>query len=181
MTVQISDLRSVAPSMLNDLFRGGWTPDPPLDGSTRGELIGLEIAPGITQLLDFLMAIRMPWKGKTFDAARSRGDNIFGRGSLSLVRLFNPRYRGFRGDGPETYRAFAFRTYVAAGREDADRQVLKIDYDLPENPRVTVRRVLDELIQVGDGTYLGKAHVKWWWGRWQRVAFFALVDAERDS
>ncbi len=174
--IGISGLRSSDPLVLNDLFRSGLPPDPPLDGRTSGELIRLEVAPGVSQLLDALLAAHMPWQGKTFDAANSRGDNIFTRRSLPLARLFSPGYRGFRGDGNETYRAFAFRTYVAAGREDEDRQVLKIDYDLPENPRVTIRRVLDELVQVGDGTYLGKAHVKWWWGRWQRVAFFVLLE-----
>ncbi len=176
----ISGLRSADRSALNERFRSGWPPDPPLDGRTSGELIRVEIAPGVSQLLSALLAIRMPWKGKTFDAASSRGDNIFTRGSLRLARLFNPGYRGFRSDGTETYRAFAFRTYVAPGLEDADRRVLKIDYDLPENPKLTVRRVLDELVQVGDGTYLGKAHVKWWWGRWQRVAFFALFEPTRS-
>jgi hypothetical protein len=34
--------------------------------------------------------------------------------------------------------------------------------------------VLDELVQVADGYYLGKAHVKWWWGLWQQVAYFTL-------
>jgi hypothetical protein len=178
--IGISGLRSAGRSALNERFRSGWPPDPPLDGRTSGELIRLEIAPGVTQLLGALLANRMPWKGKTFDAASSRGDNIFTRRSLRLARLFNPAYRGFRSDGPETYRAFAFRTYAAPGLEDTDRTVLKIDYDLPENPKMTVRRVLDELVQVGDGAYLGKAHVKWWWGRWQRVAFFALNETTRS-
>jgi hypothetical protein len=53
--------------------------------------------------------------------------------------------------------------------------VLKIDYDLAENPGLSIRRVLDELVQVDDGFYLGKAHLKWWWGRWQLVAYFTLV------
>jgi hypothetical protein len=179
--IGISVLRSDGRSALNERFRSGWPPDPALDGRTSGELLHLEIAPGVSQLLGALLATRMPWQGKTFDATTSRGDNIFTRGSLRLARLFSPGYRGFRGDGTTTYRAYAFRTYIAAGREDPDREVLKIDYDLPENPRLTVRRVLDELVQVGDGTYLGKAHVKWWWGRWQRVAFFALMDESRNS
>ena len=178
--IGISGLRSADRAVLNERFRNGWPPDPPLDGRTSGELISLEIAPGVTQVLGVLLATRMPWKGKTFDAASSRGDNIFSRGSLRLARPFNPLYRGFRGDGPGTYRAFAFRTYLAPGLEDADRKVLKIDYDLPENPKLTVRRVLDELVQIGDGAYLGKAHVKWWWGRWQRVAFFALFEPTRS-
>jgi hypothetical protein len=77
-------------------------------------------------------------------------------------------------DGPETYRVFAFRTYVAPGLSDPDRQVLKIDYDFPGNPRWSVRRILDELVQVEAGFYLGKVHVKWWWGSWQTVAYFSL-------
>ena len=89
-----------------------------------------------------------------------------------------PGYRGFVPDGPDTYRAFAFRTYVGPGKLDRDWQVLKIDYDLPENPRWTICRVLDEVVQVGDGRYLGKAHFHWWWGTWQLVAYFSLARAD---
>ena len=39
----------------------------------------------------------------------------------------------------------------------------------------------DWLVQVGEGTYLGKAHVNWWWGRWQRVGFFSLIGADSSS
>ena len=53
--------------------------------------------------------------------------------------------------------------------------MLKIDYDLPENPKRTIRRVLDEMVQLEDGSYLGKAQLHWWWGRWQTVAYFALT------
>jgi hypothetical protein len=116
----------------------------------------------------------MPWKGKTFDAALAGGDNIFHRSSYWLARVYWPFYRGYLADTADTYRAFAFRAYIAPGREDADRQVLKIDCDIDGNPKLSVRRVLDELVQIGDGEYLGKAHLKWWWGRWQRVAYFSL-------
>jgi hypothetical protein len=95
-----------------------------------------------------------------------------------LARFFNPFYRGFAADGPSTYRGFAFRTYVAPGLFDSDRPVLKIDYDLEENPSLTVRRVLDELVQLSDDLYLGKAHVRWWWrprDGWQTVAYFSLA------
>ncbi len=76
--------------------------------------------------------------------------------------------------GPRTFQAFAFRTYVAPGKDDPDRQVLKIDYDVPGNPPLSVGRVLDELVEIGDGYYLGKAHHHWLWGAWQMVAFFSL-------
>ncbi len=124
-------------------------------------------------------AIWMPWQGKTFDAAHSRGDNIFQRNSLPLARVITPFYRGFIDDGPTTYRAFTFRTYVAPGKTDSAQQVLKIDYDLASNPRLTIRRVLDELVQLADALYLGKAHFKWWWGRWQLVAYFTLSQQNK--
>jgi hypothetical protein len=111
------------------------------------------------------------------------GENIFTNDSYFLARLFNPLYRGFSADSAQTYRGFAFRTYAAPGLFDQDRTVLKIDYNLKENPALTVRRVLDELVQLDDGLYVGKAHVRWWWrpqGGWQTVAFFSLTP-EKSS
>ena len=159
---------------LNDLFRKGTPPTQLLDGRYSGELVMLDIAPGLTQLMNALISAWLPWKGKTFNPQTNTGDNVFTRDSLLLARLFNPTYHGFVDNGPETYRAFAFRTYVAPGLADPDRQVLKIDYDTPDNPALTIRRVLDELVHIEDGLYLGKVHVKWWWGTWQLVAYFAL-------
>jgi hypothetical protein len=58
-------------------------------------------------------------------------------------------------------RGFTFRTYAAPGLADPDRTVLKIDYDLAGNPSLTIQRVLDELVQISENLYLGKAHVHW--------------------
>jgi len=165
-------------AVLNDTFRSGTVPAPPLDGAYTGELIALNIAPGLTPLIELASAAWMPWQGKTFDRSHACGDNIFTRNSLMLARLYWPLYRGYIDNGDDTYRAFAFRTYVAPGKTDPDRQVLKIDYDLAGNPRLSIRRVLDELVQVADEIYLGKAHLKWWWGRWQMVAYFILTRKE---
>jgi hypothetical protein len=167
--------RAAARAALNNIFRAGTTPAPPLNGRYAGQLVLLDIAPGLTPLAKSVVSAWLPWKGKTFNASQSSGDNIFTRDSLWLARLFNPLYRGFIEDGPQTYRAFKFRTYVAPGLADPDRAVLKIDYDLPANPGLTIRRVLDELVQVDEGLYLGKAHLRWWWGAWQLVAYFALT------
>jgi|GEM_PF-556273 len=161
-------------NQLNDLFRAGTPPDPPLDGRYAGGLVALEIAPGLTQIVKTIVSAWLPWQGKTFNAAQATGDNIFTRDSLALAHIYWPLYRGYQADGPHTYRAFAFRTYLAPGLADHDRKVLKIDYNLPCNPGLTIRRVLDELVQVADGFYLGKAHLKWWWGKWQVVAYFSL-------
>ncbi len=159
---------------LNALFGGGTAPEPALDGRYDGELLALDVAPGLTQVAGALASAWMPWLGKTFDTAGGRGDNVFGRDSLLLSRLYWPLYRGYREDGAQTYRAFAFRIYQDAGLADPGLTVLKIDYDLPENPRLSIRRVLDELVQLAPGLYLGKAHLLWWWGRWQTVAYFSL-------
>lgn len=162
---------------LNTLFRNGTLPEVPLNGRYAGKLVAIDIAPGLTQLFQSLLSAWLPWLGKTFNATQRSGDNIFTKDSYLLARFFNPFYRGFVDDGPGTYRGFAFRTYTAAGLMDPDRQVLKIDYDLKENPSLTVRRVLDELVQLNETLYLGKAHVRWWWrpqGGWQTVAYFTL-------
>jgi hypothetical protein len=159
---------------LNELFRSGVPPASPLDGRYAGTLVALDLAPGLTALAQAIASRWMPWQGKTFAAAEQRGDNIFTRDSLLLAHVYWPLYRGYQADGPATYRAFAFRTYLGPGRADPDRQVLKIDYNPPDNPRLSVRRVLDELVQLDDRLYLGKAHLKWWWGRWQTVACFTL-------
>lgn len=163
---------------LDDLFRAGTVPDPHPSGRQAGELIALDIAPGLTQFFQWLASRWMPWRGKTFDPAQQRGENIFTKDSYPLARFFNPLYRGFKSDGPKTYRGFAFQTYPAPGLFDMDRTVLKIDYNLKENPALTVRRVLDELVQLDEDLYLGKAHVRWWWrpaDGWQTVAYFSLT------
>lgn len=167
--------RTAAFARLNEIFRAGTPPHPLPDGGYRGELVALDLIPGLTQFGEFMSARWLPWEGKFFDAAHSRGDNIFTRNSLTLARVTAPFYRGYHDDTATTYRAFTFETRIAPGFTDPDRQVLKLDYDLPENPSLSVRRVLDEIVQVDDGYYLGKAHLHWLTGKWQLVAYFSLA------
>jgi hypothetical protein len=164
---------------LNTLFRAGVAPASPLDGRYAGELIALDFAPGFTQFTEMISGRWMPWKGKIFDAGHSTGDNFFTRDSFTLAHVYWPFYRGYLEDGPQTYRAFRFITSIGPGKADPDRQVLRLDYGQVDNPGLSVRRVLDEVVQVGDGYYLGKAHLKWWWGTWQLVAYFSLVCPEK--
>ena len=171
---QLQHHRAQGLEAMNKLFRNGTLPESFPHGRYQGELIAIEIAPGLTELFQSITSAWMAWLGKTFDASRERGDNIFTQDSYLLARAFNPLYRGFISDQPGMYRGFAFRTYMASGLMDPDRTVLKIDYNLEENPALTIRRVLDELVQIDDNFYLGKAHVRWWWGTWQTVAFFTL-------
>lgn len=159
---------------LNDLFRSGTAPNPALNGFYSGELIALAIAPGLTQVAQMIASTWTPWKGKSFDPTSNQGDNTFHRSAFGLSHVLWPFYRGYRDDTPQTYRAFAFRTYVAPGKDDPDVQVFKLDYDSPDNPSTSIRRLLDEVVQVENGVYLGKVHLKLWWGQWQMVAYFGL-------
>jgi hypothetical protein len=160
---------------LNEIFRAGSAPNPPIDGGYAGKLVALDVAPGLNQFAEMITSRWLPWKGKFFDAAQASGDNIFTRDSFLLAHIFWPLYRGYQDESAERYRAFPFRTRLAPGLTDPDRQVLKLDYNLEVNPSLSVRRVLDELVQVDSAYYLGKAHLKWWWGRWQLVAYFSLT------
>lgn len=159
---------------LHELFRTGAVPDPAPDGRYAGELLALDVAPLLTPIAQGMACWWMPWQGKVFDADRADGSNIFTCDSWRLAHLFWPFYRHYQVDGAQTYRAFAFHTRTGPGLLDPDVTVLKIDYNLPENPVLNVRRVLDEVVQIADGLYLGKAHLHWWWGRWQTVAYFTL-------
>ncbi len=167
---------------LNDLFRSGKLPDPALDGFYSGSLVRMTIFPVVTQVSEWMASQWLPWKGKVFDAARHTGINVLSRDSLVPARLLWPFYHAYAQIGAETYRAFSFRTYVAPGLSDRDRSVFKIDYNLKGNPSLSVRRVLDELVQIEKDVYLGKAHFHWWWaarGKWQTVAYFLLRGGMR--
>jgi hypothetical protein len=168
--------RAGALAALNDLFRQGRLPDPLPDGRYRGTLITPALHPALDALGRWLTARWLPWQGKTFDVMTHTGDNRFTNDGLPLARLFFPLYRGYVADGPGRSRALAFRTYTGPGAHDPDLTVLKIDYDWERNPRFVVRRVLDELVALEPGYYLGKALLRWR-GRWQCAAYFALEPA----
>lgn len=160
---------------LRALFRAGLLPEPPLDGRYEGRLLALDIAPGLTRVAEAVTGRYLPWQGKRFLAATATGDNVFDARSRPLARLMWPTYRKYEVKG-DSYYAFPFRTSAGFGMQEKDCTVLKIDYDDPVNPRLTVRRVLDEVVELAPGVYLGQAHLLRWDGRWQLVAYFMLLD-----
>jgi hypothetical protein len=167
--------RKLGYAALNEIFRSGSSPNPPPEAGYAGELVALDVGPGLNQFIEMITSRWMPWKGKVFDPDKPGGENIFTRDSLTLAHIFWPLYRGYKDENAQRYRAFEFRTYIGPGLADPDRQVMKLDYNIEGNPSLSIRRVLDELVQVDDGLYLGKAHLKWWWGTWQLVAYFSLA------
>ena len=93
------------------------------------------------------------WQGKAFDATASGGINIFW-------------------ENGESNRYIPFKTYSGYGLLDPETRVLKIDYDLSVNPW-WVRMILDELVEVSPGNYLGKLILKTPWGGWA-LGYFEL-------
>lgn len=87
------------------------------------------------------------WIGKTFHRDDAIGANVFHGASEDVDK-------------------YPFKMYVGQGIQDKNTQVIKIDYNIPENP-FWFRPVLDEIVQVGPDEYLGKAHI--------RLAFFPLT------
>ncbi len=171
--------RAGAIATLNNLFRSGVVPNPRLNGRYRGALITPSVNPILDSLGRALTGWWLPWQGKTFDPVASSGDNIFTNDGLWLSRLIWPTYHDYFADRPGQSRACQFRTYISAGtlRVDPGMNVLKIDYDLDTNPQFIIRDVLDELVQIDDGFYLGKALLRRPGNRWICAAYFTLSSA----
>jgi hypothetical protein len=163
---------------LQSLYREGRPPGLPLEGRYRGRLLALRVFPGVTQAARLVTRLYMPWMGKGFDPASGAGYNIFSRSALLPSRLFWPMYRGYKDDGASSFRSFYFKTWRGPGLMDPEVEVLKIEYAGMGNPRFTISRVLDEVVETQEGRLLGKAHLRWWFGGWQTVAFFELGEWE---
>jgi len=96
----------------------------------------------------------VPWLGKTFDRSKSTGINIIDR------------------DGKKS-EEFPFRSWSGKGVRD-NQEVFKIDYDIPANA-AWLRTVLDEVVQVGEGKYLGKMQFIPFNGVYITLGFFELT------
>jgi hypothetical protein len=149
------------------------TPPNDLDGELRGRLHATTVGRGVDWVAESATRLWMPWLGKTFDHASGSGRNDFTGGAGRLMRFTLPRYPELRVDGRRSS-AFVFRTSVGPSALDSENTVLRIDYrDVPENPSWPIRRILDELVAVDDGLFLGQALMEWR-GSLRRAAWFSL-------
>jgi hypothetical protein len=138
-----------------------------LTGPLQGRLLATTVGHGADAVFETLGRVWLPWLGKTF--AHGSGRNLFTRGGVRLIRARWPAYRGL---DPGSGAAFGFVTSVGPSALVPDVDVLRIDYrDVAENPRWPVRQVLDELVEVEPGLYLGQALLTWR-GRLRRAAWF---------
>jgi hypothetical protein len=158
---------------LDALFRSGGVPEPSLDGDYRGELLATRTLRPFDALIRWFDRQGLWWRGKSFNAGGAAGENRWDRRFRWGIRLCWPLYRDVRVGQSGEIRAFRFRTWIGPGVADPDVPVLKIDYAAEANP-LALRGVLDELVQIAPGYYLGKAHLRFLSGCWRTVAFFAL-------
>ena len=159
---------------LNALFKLGALPQPLPSGRYRGELVTPTLYPALDAVGRRLGALYMPWKGKRFDLEHSSGDNQFTQSAPFVGRLLWPKYSSYVLQPFGLYTAFQFRTYNGPGVADPEVQTLKLDYSDPANPAFLVRSVLDELVQITDDYFLGKAFLSGPKGQYRLAAFFAL-------
>jgi hypothetical protein len=164
----------LTPAALNHAFRSGSAPSQPLEGTYPGTLVTTTTGRLSDPLLRAVARAWMPWIGKRFHPADQTGDNLLVRSARVPARVLWPSYRlDDAGDG--RYAAFRFRTYTSPGKLDPDIETLKIDYDSDDNPGFLIRNILDELVEVAPGDYLGKVLLRRRPGAdWHLVGYFSL-------
>jgi hypothetical protein len=155
-------------------FRSGTVPEPPPDGFLPGRFLATSIWSPFDSLALRLARVWMPWEGKSFDPASASGVNRFTQAPLTRA-AFNivfPGYQPIRSTA-DRIDGFAFRTWIGRGQVDPGVDVLKIDYDSDQNPSFIIRRILDELVQIAPGRYLGRVLLRVG-GRFHPIGFFSL-------
>jgi hypothetical protein len=157
---------------LEAVFSDCYPPDE-LDGPYVGRLLATPVWPGLAAPFEALTKLWMPWKGKVLSSADSSGRNLFTPGWRTVMRILWPGYEDVRDEPGGRFSTFPFETWRGPSVMDQSIEVFKIDYDHPGSPRLLIRPVLDELVQVDEGLYLGQALMRWR-GEYRRVGWFSL-------
>ena len=158
---------------LGELFESGSVCDPGPDGFLEGRALLMSASGALNAVGRRLADWRMPWLGKAFDRSAARGVNVFAPWARPWMRALWPSYVPER-ELADRIEAFRFQTWLGPSAAGSGVTVLKIDYGRePTNPML-VRRVLDELVQLEDGVYLGKALIRTT-SSYRQVGFFRLL------
>ena len=149
----VSD-REGALAELQEMFLAG-EPAEGIDGQTEGILVTWTMNPVLDKLIGSITNAWMPWLGKKFFPQSQRGVNTLTNSARWPSKLLWPLYS--TGASPIGRSAFDFTTDVEAGRLDPSVDVLVIDYgSVSSNPRLLIRQIRDELVQIVPGANLGK-------------------------
>lgn len=139
---------------LNELFELG-TPSRGLDGQTEGILVTFTMHPIPDRIIHAITGAWMPWLGKRFNAAANAGDNVLATSARWPAKLLWPLYQ--TKEAARGRAAFDFETAVEPSRSSSQIDALKIDYGpVASNPRLIIRRIRDELVELVPGAHLGK-------------------------
>lgn len=154
---------------LQEKFMNGNT-SKKLDGFYKGKLDEIINTNLIETLGEIILSLWLPWKGKWFDSKNNIGDNILCSYLVPFIKLKIGKDFKTKKEFGGTH-AFPFKTSIQKGLKD-DIKVLRLDYNISQNPP-TVRRIIDELVEVGKDSYLGKAHIREG-NSFRTIAFFSL-------
>lgn len=150
--------RAGALEELQQLFVCG-RPADDVNGQTEGILVSWTMHPIADRVVGALTNSWMPWLGKKLDPERHVGVNTLTESARWPAKILWPLYS--TRVSPQGRSAFDFNTYVEPGRLDPAVDVLVIDYESVErNPRLLIRQIRDELVQIVPGANLGKMLVK---------------------
>jgi hypothetical protein len=168
-------MRAESLAELDKLFREGKPPQPQPDGFLPGELVSMSLTRPTDAFVRWVAGMYMPWLGKKFDREANTGINILRPAARSQMKILWKNYEPTVTDNGEL-EAFPFTTRIAPGALDPNVDVLKIDYDFDANPKFIIRHILDELVQIDEGYYLGKILYRTR-NSWHPIGFFSLRDA----
>ena len=165
--------RDQTASALGELFALG-APPAGIDGRTEGILVAPLIREPVDRLLRGMTGAWMPWLGKRFDAGGNQGDNVLRQSARWPAKLFWPLY-GTRALG-EDRTAFDFQTRIEPSEDEGPAvEVLVIDYVVVDsNPRLLIKRIRDELVEIVPGANLGKILWRHGDGSYALIGYFAL-------
>ncbi len=158
---------------LGELFKSGELPDPHPDGFLLGHPLAFCPSGAIDMWGRRLAELHMPWLGKRFGASTNEGVNVLTPLAGRVLRVVMPGFEPER-ELADRIEAFPFRTEAGPGALDGQTRVLKIDYNWPRNSVSFVRRILDEIVQLDTGLYLGKALMRGRNNAWRELAYFSL-------
>lgn len=141
-------------------FVAGNLPDEPPDGFYRGTA-------------HIFFDRQTPWLGKSFVARDKLGFNIFMAKNSGLLKILMPFYKKFSTNANGDTDAFYFQTRTADGLKDKEIKVIKLDYHAAENPFL-IRIILDEIVEIAPGEFLGKIHLKVFPRFYSTIGYFGL-------
>ena len=154
------------------MFRTGRAPDPQPSGFLSGRMLTTSIHPAVDGIARGISEVWMPWLGKSFDPATERGANVLAPSARGPLKALWPSYEP-EAARPDAIDVFPFLTRRGSGEIDPEVEVLKIDYDIDENPTFLIRNILDELVELEAGFYLGRALYRHR-GAFRPIGFFTL-------